>query len=102
MMIKSQMKRVFEDASPRQVKNVKQVPHDPYVCRMEKSQFVWLEDCRQKKIICNMPIMMTAARNIYSELLDKDGVEDRSSLHSLLVVVGLRSSRSGAVSRTVW
>ena len=78
MKKKEEIKQAFIEASPRALSNIYLIPQDPYIPKMEKALFVWMEDCRQRNICCNMPIVMEMARSIYSELLDKDGVEDRS------------------------
>lgn len=54
------------------------VAHDPYVSVMEKALFLWMEGCKHKEILCTMLVLMSKACHIYSELLNKAEVQDRS------------------------
>lgn len=71
---KDAIKKTVQGASPRA--NMMKVGHDPYVAVMEKALFLWVEDC--KELPCTMKVLMSRAHHIYSELLDKAEVQDRS------------------------
>lgn len=54
------------------------IAHDLYVLVMENALFLWMEDCKCEEIAYTMPVLMSTACPMYSELLGKAEVQDQA------------------------
>ena len=74
---KQAITQAFTDVAPRAVSHVIRLHKDPFIVKMEKALFIWLQDCYRKRLGVTTSRMQSQACSLYKKVVDDSDVENK-------------------------